>query len=222
MSHKRREQKRLRRVESEGGVRWPAVLRAVVLGGGVALLVIGAMVPSESAISDGTYAPLATGWCLLLVLVGALIGFLWHNRPPAKIFMGDSGAYFIGFMIAAATLLASYTGYNSPQRHAILAPLLVMAVPLYDMATVIAIRLKSRRSPFEADKNHFSHRLVDLGLTKPQAVLTIYLTTATCGLGALLLHRVDATGAVLIVLLIACVLGIIAILESTARRTIKG
>jgi UDP-GlcNAc:undecaprenyl-phosphate GlcNAc-1-phosphate transferase len=159
---------------------------------------------------------------LLLVLVGAVMGFLWHNRPPATIFMGDCGSYFIGFMIAVATLLASYTGYHSSQRHAILAPILVMAVPLYDMATVILIRLRSGTSPFAADKNHFSHRLVDLGLTKSQAVLTIYLTTATCGLGALLLHRVDATGAVLIILLIGCVLGLIAILESTARRTIRG
>jgi UDP-GlcNAc:undecaprenyl-phosphate GlcNAc-1-phosphate transferase len=155
---------------------------------------------------------------LLLVLVGSLLGFLWHNRPPAKIFMGDSGAYFIGFMIAAVTLLASYTGYHSEKRHAILAPLLVMAVPLYDMATVIFIRLKNGLSPFAADKNHLSHRLVDLGLTKTQAVLTIYLMTATCGLGALLLHRVDRTGALLIVLLIGCVLGLVAILESTGRR----
>jgi UDP-GlcNAc:undecaprenyl-phosphate GlcNAc-1-phosphate transferase len=158
---------------------------------------------------------------LLLVLVGSLLGFLWHNRPPAKIFMGDSGAYFLGFVIAAATLLASYTGYHSDKRHAILAPLLVMAVPLYDMTTVILIRLRNGRSPFEADKNHFSHRLVDLGFTKPQAVLTVYLTTATCGLGALLLHRVDTTGAVLIMLLIGCVLWLIGILETTARRTIR-
>ncbi len=159
---------------------------------------------------------------LLLVLVGALLGFLWHNRPPARIFMGDSGSYFIGFTIAVATLLASYTGYHSATRHAILAPVLVMAVPLYDMTTVIWIRLRSGKSPFAADKNHFSHRLVDLGLTKPQAVLTIYLMTAACGLAALLLHRVDSIGAVLILLLIACVLGLIAILETTARRTIKG
>jgi UDP-GlcNAc:undecaprenyl-phosphate/decaprenyl-phosphate GlcNAc-1-phosphate transferase len=158
---------------------------------------------------------------LLLVLVGSLLGFLWHNRPPAKIFMGDSGAYFIGFMIAAATLLASYTGYHSEKRHAILAPLCVMAVPLYDMTTVILIRLRAGKSPFAADKNHFSHRLSDLGLTKPQAVLTVYLTTATCGLGALLLQRVDRVGAVLIVLLISCVLWLIGILETTARRTIK-
>jgi UDP-GlcNAc:undecaprenyl-phosphate GlcNAc-1-phosphate transferase len=154
---------------------------------------------------------------LLLVLVGGLLGFLWHNRPPAKIFMGDSGAYFVGFMIAAATLLASYTGYQSERRHAILAPLCVMAVPLYDMLTVILIRLRAGRSPFEADKNHFSHRLTDLGQTKQQAVLTIYLLTATCGLGALLLHRVDTLGAVLIMLLIGCVLWLVAILETTAR-----
>jgi UDP-GlcNAc:undecaprenyl-phosphate GlcNAc-1-phosphate transferase len=158
---------------------------------------------------------------LLLVLVGSLLGFLWHNRPPATIFMGDSGAYFIGFMIAAATLLASYTGYQGPRRHAILAPLVVMAVPLYDMLTVLWIRLASGKSPFAADKNHFSHRLVYLGLTKPQAVLTVYLTTATCGLAALLLHRVDGVGAVLILLLVGCILLLIAILETTARRTIK-
>src|SRR5205085_1367522 len=53
---------------------------------------------------------------LLFVLIGSLLGFLWHNRPPAKIFMGDSGAYFIGFTIAVAALLASYTGYHSPRR----------------------------------------------------------------------------------------------------------
>jgi UDP-GlcNAc:undecaprenyl-phosphate GlcNAc-1-phosphate transferase len=159
---------------------------------------------------------------LLLVLVGSLLGFLWHNRPPARIFMGDSGAYFIGFMIAAATLLASYTGYQGPRRHAILAPLVVMAVPLYDMLSVIGIRLASGRSPFAADKNHFSHRLVDLVLTKVQAVLTVYLTTATCGLAALLLHRVYGVGAVLIVLLVACILALIGILETTARRTIRG
>lgn len=155
----------------------------------------------------------------LFVLVGSLLGFLFHNRPPAKIFMGDAGSYFVGFCIAIATLLATFAGYSpsSPGRHALLAPLCVMAVPLYDMTTVIWIRLREGRSPFEADKNHFSHRLVELGLSKTQAVLTIYLTTATCGLGALLLHQVDLFGALVIVLLIVFVLLLIAILESTRR-----
>ena len=157
----------------------------------------------------------------LLVLIGGILGFLVHNRPPARIFMGDAGSYFIGFCIAVATLLATYTDYEGGRRHAILTPLCVMAVPLYDMVTVILIRLKSGKSPFQPDKNHFSHRLVDLGLTRPQAVLTVYLTTATCGLGALLLHRVDTIGAVIIMLMIGSVLLLIAILEATARRTIR-
>ncbi len=152
----------------------------------------------------------------LLVLIGALLGFLAHNRPPARIFMGDAGAYFIGFSLATATIMATFAVRDKP--HAILAPLCVLAVPIYDTVSVIAIRLRNGRSPFEGDKNHFSHRLVDLGMTKPQAVLTIYLTTATCGLGAFLLHQVDGAGAAIIVLLVACVLAIIAILEATARR----
>jgi UDP-GlcNAc:undecaprenyl-phosphate GlcNAc-1-phosphate transferase len=158
---------------------------------------------------------------LLLVLAGALLGFLWHNKPPAKMFMGDAGSYFVGFMIAVATLLATYTGYNSPARHAVLAPLCVMAVPLYDMLTVIAIRLRAGKSPFEADKNHFSHRLVDLGFTKPRAVATVHLLTITCGLAALLLHRVDWIGAAVVMLLVGCVLTLIALLEITARRTLR-
>jgi len=158
---------------------------------------------------------------LLLVLVGAIAGFLWHNRPPARIFMGDAGSYFIGFVVAVATLLATYAGYHSATRHAVLAPLCVLAVPLYDMTTVLWIRLRAGRSPFQADKNHFSHRLVDLGFSKSQAVLTIYLTTATCGLGALLLHRVDTVGAIVIVLMVLCVLAIIALIESTARKKLN-
>lgn len=159
---------------------------------------------------------------LLLVLVGAIVGFLFHNRPPARIFMGDAGSYFIGFTLAVATLLATYAGYHSEQRHAVLAPVCVLAVPLYDMLTVIYIRVREGRSPFVGDKSHFSHRLVDLGFSKTQAVLTIYLTTVTCSLGALLLHRVDWIGAVIIVLMVGSVLAIIALIESTARRSRKG
>lgn len=158
---------------------------------------------------------------LLLVLAGSILGFLFHNRPPAKIFMGDAGSYLIGFIIAAATLLATYTGYQSKSPHGILAPIFVMAVPMYDMLTVIWIRIRSGKSPFEADKNHLSHRLVDLGLSKTQAVLTIYLLTATCGLASLILHRVDTLGAVILGLVVLCVLVLIAILESTGRRKIR-
>lgn len=153
----------------------------------------------------------------LLVLFGALLGFLAHNRPPARIFMGDAGSYLLGFSLAMGTIMSTYAGREAPV-HAVLVPLLTLAVPLYDMATVIWIRVRSGRSPFVGDKNHFSHRLVELGMSKPQAVATIYLTTATCGLGAFLLNQVDLTGAVLTLLQVTCVLLIIAVLEITARR----
>jgi UDP-GlcNAc:undecaprenyl-phosphate GlcNAc-1-phosphate transferase len=159
---------------------------------------------------------------LLLVLTGSLLGFLCHNYPPARIFMGDAGSYFIGFCIAVCTLLSTYTAYAGDRPHAVLAPLCVMAVPLYDMITVLYIRHREGRSWFQGDKNHFSHRLVDLGFSKAWAVVTIYLTTATCGLGALLLHRVDLFGAAIILLMILCVLTLIGILESTARRKLNG
>jgi len=154
----------------------------------------------------------------LLVLVGSLLGFLWHNRPPAKLFMGDAGSYLIGYLLAIGTLTATFAGRNAPP-HAILAPLCVLAVPIYDTATVIWIRLRQGRSPFVGDKSHFSHRLVELGMTKTQAVLTIYLATATCGLGAFLLHEVhDLVGAGVILLLVACTLVLVGILETAGRH----
>ncbi len=155
---------------------------------------------------------------MLLVVVGAILGFLCHNWPPAKIFMGDAGSYFIGFWIAVATLLATYAGYRGERPHAVVAPLIVMAIPLYDMLSVIVIRLREGRSPFEADKRHFSHRLVDLGMTKKQAVMTIYLATATCSLGALLLPRVDMVGAGLVILSTMLVLGLVTVLESVRQN----
>lgn len=153
----------------------------------------------------------------LLVLTGSLVGFLWHNRPPARLFMGDAGSYLVGYCLAAATSMATFTGGNLPP-HTILAPMCILAVPLYDTLTVVIIRLRQGRSPFEGDKNHFSHRLVELGMTKGQAVLTIYLTTATCGLAGLLLHEVDPFGAAIVVLQVLSMMAVICVLETTARR----
>ncbi len=166
--------------------------------------------------SPATHQPQLFIGGFLLVLLGALGGFLWHNRPPARLFMGDAGAYLVGYLLAVVTLMATFAGYEAPHR--ILAPLCVLAVPLYDTATVVFIRLREGRSPFVGDKSHFSHRLVELGMTPTQAVLTIYLATATCGLGALVLHQVDYLGAAIVLLVVACVLVLVAILETAGRR----
>lgn len=157
----------------------------------------------------------------LLLLVGAILGFLVHNRPPAKMFMGDGGAYFIGFLLATTTLSATFVGSNAPKQ-AILVPLCILAVPLYDTASVILIRLKNGKSPFEGDKNHYSHRLVEIGLSKAQAVGTIYLTTAICGVSALYLYEVSASMAFLVIAQIGMMLALVGILEFTARRKMRG
>ncbi len=160
---------------------------------------------------------------VLLILAGAISGFLCHNWPPAKIFMGDSGSYFIGLLLASITVLGTFYDYRPDSeagKHVILAPLCILAVPLYDFCSVMLIRLSQGRSPFQPDKSHFSHRLVELGLKPSHAVLTIHLATLTTGLGGLLLYRMDDwSGAMLVVALIACVLAIVAILETVGRRT---
>ena len=156
---------------------------------------------------------------VLLVLAGSLAGFLCHNRPPARIFMGDTGSYFIGLLMATMTVLGTYYEYDGGSRHVILAPLCVLAVPLYDFSTVVLIRLSEGRSPFHPDKNHFSHRLVALGMKPRDAVLTVHLATLTTGLGALLLYQVRGwIGALLVAALVLCVLSIVAILETVGRK----
>lgn len=151
---------------------------------------------------------------MVLALLGGLLGFLGHNWPPAKIFMGDAGSYFVGYWIAIATLLSTYAGAKGTSPHAVMAPLCLLAIPIYDMASVIAIRLREGRSPFQADKKHFSHRLVELGMTKKQAVVTIYLATVTCSLGALILPRTDWIGAGIVMLIVLAMLLLLGVLES--------
>jgi UDP-GlcNAc:undecaprenyl-phosphate/decaprenyl-phosphate GlcNAc-1-phosphate transferase len=155
---------------------------------------------------------------VLLVLVGALGGFLVYNRPPARLFMGDAGSNFLGFLLGALTVAGDFyrEGYS---RCSVLAPLLVMAVPLYDMSSVILIRLREGRSPFQGDRRHFSHRLVARGLTPPHAVWTIDLVTLAGGLGALLLHSLDWPGAAVVMAQTVCLLGVVAILEVSANRS---
>jgi UDP-GlcNAc:undecaprenyl-phosphate GlcNAc-1-phosphate transferase len=159
---------------------------------------------------------------VLLVVVGALAGFLVHNHWPARLFMGDAGSNFLGFLLGSLTVVGTFTrddhgGAFSP--YGVLAPLLVMAVPLYDMISVILIRIREGRSPFVGDRRHFSHRLVSRGLTPLQAVWTIDLVTLAGGLGALLLHRLGGLGACVVVAQTCCLLGVVAILEFSASRS---
>jgi UDP-GlcNAc:undecaprenyl-phosphate/decaprenyl-phosphate GlcNAc-1-phosphate transferase len=180
-------------------------------------LIAAALFCGAQAAAGSLFAP-----AVLLVVVGALAGFLVHNHAPARLFMGDAGSNFLGFLLGALTVVGTFTrpdrgGGYSP--YGVLAPLLVMAVPLYDMVSVILIRLSEGRSPFVGDRRHFSHRLVARGLTPAQAVWTIDLVTLASGLGALLLHRLDGAGACVVMAQTCCLLGVVAILELSASRS---
>lgn len=153
-----------------------------------------------------------------LSLAGGTSGFLVHNWR-GRIFMGDAGSTFLGFTLGTLTAAATFYSDAFGSRHVIVAPVVMLAVPLYDTASVVLIRLQEGRSPFRPDKSHFSHRLVEMGLSRTAAVLTIYLAGAACGLAAVLLYFVPGwTGAGLLVALVACVLGVIATLETVGVR----
>lgn len=153
-----------------------------------------------------------------LVFIGSLIGFLVFNFPPAKIFMGDSGSLIVGFFIAILTLRTTYYHQGTTTGlYTIFMPLVVMAVPLYDFASVTFLRISQGKSPFVGDTQHFSHRIKRRGLSDTQTVLTLYLATICTGVGAIFLYQVDLLGAILIFAQTVMILTIIAILESTAK-----
>ena len=159
------------------------------------------------------------GAALCLILLGAVTGFLFFNFPPATIFMGDAGGFFLGFLISSlATLLCNRSAQLHPDLFPRLAPLFVLSVPLYDLLGVSLIRLKNRIPPWIGDNNHISHRLVDLGLSRRAAVLVIHAATLLTGLPALLLPHLSAPAAWIAFLLFACAIAAVAALDISARH----
>ncbi|MBU0639907.1 MAG: undecaprenyl/decaprenyl-phosphate alpha-N-acetylglucosaminyl 1-phosphate transferase [Planctomycetes bacterium] len=152
------------------------------------------------------------------VFFGAIAGFWVFNFPPAKIFMGDAGSLLIGYMLAIISVRTTYldSGAGTPP-FALAMPLVILAVPLYDFVSVVTIRLAEGRSPLRGDQRHFSHRLVERGLSRRFAVLTIYVATAATGLGATLLPGADLLQTLTILLQVSLVLALIAILEAPLR-----
>jgi UDP-GlcNAc:undecaprenyl-phosphate GlcNAc-1-phosphate transferase len=136
---------------------------------------------------------------LLMVFIGSVAGFLYHNLNPARIFMGDAGAMFCGYILATVALLGTFYTESTPTRIAVVAPLLALCVPLFDTASVIYIRWRRGESIMKGDKRHFSHRLVELGMTPRQAVEFIFLVAGVTGLGGALLGQVGIMGTVVII-----------------------
>ena len=121
---------------------------------------------------------------ILAALTGACVGFMPYNLNPAKIFMGDVGSQMLGFVLSTASIIGLF------KFHAIisfLVPLLALAVPLADTVFAFIRRIVHGQSPFHADRGHFHHRLLALGMSQKQAVAVLYGVSAVLGLIAVLM-----------------------------------
>jgi UDP-GlcNAc:undecaprenyl-phosphate GlcNAc-1-phosphate transferase len=120
------------------------------------------------------------------VVIGLCLGFLPHNFYPAQIFMGDSGAMFLGLMISASAITLTgqvdASAITNENSGTVLLPLLlpftVLAIPLLDFAMAIIRRIRAGRSPFSADREHLHHRIMRMGLTQQRTTVVLYLWTA--------------------------------------------
>ena len=160
---------------------------------------------------------------MLVAFMGSLLGFLLFNFHPATVFLGDCGSLFIGFTLGSLTLLERYVSHASSSLFPVLMPVVVLALPLLDTATVIAIRVKERRPVYIGDSRHLSHRLLSLGFSQRAAVLFLYLVTFALGLGAASLT--DATlGQTLLILVqfVAFIAAILILLFFERRKQPRG
>jgi UDP-GlcNAc:undecaprenyl-phosphate GlcNAc-1-phosphate transferase len=135
---------------------------------------------------------------LMASLLGAVLGFLFYNFNPARIFMGDSGSYFLGFILATSSITGQLQ--KASTAVALLVPIVSLGVPILDTMLAIVRRFLQRRSIFSPDRGHIHHRLLDMGLTHRRAVLLIYgvcLTFASAAI-AIALGRSWQVGAALL------------------------
>ncbi len=143
---------------------------------------IGAWYFGMLAARDGQYLVAL----IAFLAVGALVGFLPYNFPHARAFLGDSGSHLVGFLLSVLGILPHFHTPRDPRPLAVLTPLLVLAVPLLDMAWVVVLRWRMGKPFYVGDTNHLSHRLTRRGLSRSATVLLIWLAAASLGGLALL------------------------------------
>ncbi|HYE11945.1 MAG TPA: MraY family glycosyltransferase [Patescibacteria group bacterium] len=134
---------------------------------------------------------------LAATLAGATIGFLPYNFNPAKIFMGDTGALFLGYMLSVLSVMGVV---KSAAALSILVPIFAIGLPIFDTFMAIIRRALSGKPFMEADKGHLHHKLLDIGLSQKQAVLTLYSISAVLGFSAIALVEANLKVAGILVL----------------------
>jgi UDP-GlcNAc:undecaprenyl-phosphate GlcNAc-1-phosphate transferase len=144
---------------------------------------------------------------LTAILSGAILGFLPYNFNPAKIFMGDTGAQLLGFLLAAISIEGTI---KSAAAFAIAVPILALGIPIYDTLFAVIRRKINGKPIMQADRGHLHHRLMDMGLTQRQAVLIMYLISAMLGSIAIIAMQISNQRAYFILALVMVLLVLVA------------
>ena len=133
----------------------------------------------------------------MAALAGACIGFMPYNLNPAKIFMGDTGSTFLGYMLATVSIMGLFKFYTVIS---FAVPFLILGLPIFDTANAIIRRVAAGRSPMSPDRGHVHHKLIDMGFNQKQAVAILYAISATLGLTAVVLTSSGEVKAIVLLL----------------------
>ena len=133
----------------------------------------------------------------MAALAGACIGFMPYNLNPAKIFMGDTGSTFLGYMLATVSIMGLFKFYAVIS---FAVPFLILCLPIFDTANAIIRRVAAGRSPMSPDRGHVHHKLIDMGFNQKQAVAILYAISATLGLTAVVLTSSGEVKAIVLLL----------------------
>lgn len=134
---------------------------------------------------------------MMAALAGACIGFLPYNFNPAKIFMGDTGATFLGFIMATVSVNGMFKQYTIIS---FVVPFLMLGLPIFDVCFAVVRRVSHGQSPMTPDRGHVHHRLIDMGFSQKQAVGVLYVISAILGLSAVVLTATNAVKAMVFLL----------------------
>ena len=147
---------------------------------------------------------------MLAALVGGCVGFIPYNFNPAKIFMGDTGALLLGYVLATVSVMGMFKFYAIVT---FVVPILALALPLFDTLFAIIRRLLRGQNPMTPDRGHLHHRLIDMGLSQKQAVAVLYALSAMLGLTAVVISTSGGLRVLLIIveLFIAAAVGVFVI-----------
>lgn len=170
-----------------------------------------------------TIAALVNGQFFVALLgacsTGAACGFWIFNKSLASIFMGDSGSHLIGFLTGVISMKVTY--YNpdvASTKFAVLIPLFILAVPIFDTFAVVVIRLLARKPVYIGDHNHISHRFMHMGMSRKRSVQMVHLLALLCGLGALPLLWGDIRTCTVLIIQGAVVFLIMTVLQYAGKK----